>query len=101
LHGYGSAGSGEDFCGVGSGDEVEKKFVFASEVGEGGEMFDDGGLEIFFEEGDQFFTDAGARFCDVEIGGIFAPRLFFRAQVGAKFGVTIGSSGRKTCSATG
>jgi hypothetical protein len=49
-------------------------------------MLHDGGLKTLLEQRDQIFANVGAGPCGVAIGGIFAPGLFFCAEVRAQIG---------------
>lgn len=59
-----------------SGEGGDQRLVFAGAIGKSGEVFDDGGLKLFFEKRDEFAADAGAGARRIAIRGVFSPLLF-------------------------
>jgi hypothetical protein len=48
-------------------------------------MLHNGGLELFLKQREELRSNARSHPCDVAIGAVFAPNLFFSMQVGAQF----------------
>src|SRR5258708_36190321 len=63
---------------------MQESFIFARKIGEGCQMFNDGGLKLLLEEGKKFLSDARAHLCHIGVGDVLAPGLLARFEIRAE-----------------
>ncbi len=65
-----------------AGKLLQERFFLTGQLSERNEMRNDVRLELFFQQRNKFVADSGAKAGDILVGDVFAPLLFFCAQIG-------------------